>query len=122
MGKPNEDDEEDEDDDVCEVIEDGALTDEPVYSGENLVSSSSSSEPDKILTEFEATKLKLKELTSKPESAVKTRTPSRNLTAFLAQPALHSSNQKGAASRVEDQDNMEMETTPTPTKSNESSK
>ena len=117
--KQNEDD--DDDDDVCEVIEEGNLTDEPVHSGENLVSSSSSSEPDKILTEFEKTKLKLKELSSKPESAVKTKTPSRNLTAFLAQPAVNSSQQKGPVSRVEDQDTVEMEATPTPTKSTESS-
>ena len=107
--KQNEDD--DDDDDVCEVIEEENLPDEPGHSGENLVSSSSSSEPDKVLSEFEKTKLKLKELASKPESpAVKTRTPSRNLAAFLAQPALYSSNHQGATSQSEDHDSME--TTP----------
>ena len=108
--KQNEDEEDEDDDDVCEVIEEESYTGEPVLSGENLVSSSSSSEPEKILTEFEKTQLKLKELTSKPESAVRTRTPSRNLNAFLPQTTLFSSNHKGAVS----QEDQTIETTSSP--------
>ena len=74
-----------DDDDVCEVLEEESIP--PTTSTEeNLVSSSSSTEQDHTITDFERTKMKLKEITSKPDSAVKTRTPSRNLTAFLAQP------------------------------------
>ena len=78
----------DDDDDVCEVIEE-KTTLPSASSGENLVSSSSSKDTEDNITDFEKTKLKLKELKSKQESSVKTsRTPSRNLSAFMAKPGV----------------------------------